>query len=85
MLGGVSLLLVAAVIAGLVALDQRGQRHARSARVAEAQRLGALALSEHALDRSLLLARAGVALDDSAGHPRHAARRAAAQPGRDRA
>jgi WD40 repeat protein/DNA-binding SARP family transcriptional activator len=63
-LAGVSLLLVAAVVAGLVALDQR--RGARTeARTAQAQRLGAQALSEEALDRSLLLARQGVALDDS--------------------
>jgi WD40 repeat protein/DNA-binding SARP family transcriptional activator len=63
-LGGVSVLLLAAVIAGLVALDQRGR--ARSGeRIAEAQRLGALALSEPALDRSLLLAREAVATDDN--------------------
>jgi WD40 repeat protein len=63
-LGGVSLLLLAAVIAGLLALDQRG--NARSeARIAVAQRLGAQALSERALDRSLLLSRQAVAIDDS--------------------
>jgi WD40 repeat protein len=63
-LGGVSLLLAAAVVAGVIALDQRGQ--ARSdAQLAEAQRLGALALSEPALDRSLLLAREAVAIHDS--------------------
>jgi DNA-binding SARP family transcriptional activator/WD40 repeat protein len=63
-LGGVSLLLVAAVIASLVALDQRGNARTE-ARLAEAQRLAAQALSEPALDRSLLLARQAVALDDS--------------------
>jgi WD40 repeat protein len=63
-LGGVSLLLVAAVITGLLALDQRGNARTE-ARIAEAQRLGAQALSEHALDRSLLLARQAVMLDDS--------------------
>jgi WD40 repeat protein/DNA-binding SARP family transcriptional activator len=63
-LGGVSVLLLAAVIAGLVALDQRGNARAQ-ARTAEAQRLGAQALSERALDRSLLLARQAIALDDS--------------------
>jgi WD40 repeat protein/DNA-binding SARP family transcriptional activator len=63
-LGGVSVLLVAALIAGLVALDQRGNARTK-ARVAEAQRLGAQALSEHALDRALLLARQALALDDS--------------------
>ena len=63
-LAGVAALLVAAVIAGAIALDQRGEaRH--QAVAAAAQRLGAQALSEHALDRSLLLARQGVALDDS--------------------
>ena len=63
-LGAVSALLLAAVIAGLVALDQRGNARDQ-ARTAEAQRLGAQALSERALDRSLLLARQAVALDDS--------------------
>jgi hypothetical protein len=45
-------------------LDQRGTARGE-ARVAEAQRLGAQALVEDDLDRSLLLARQGVALDDS--------------------
>jgi WD40 repeat protein/DNA-binding SARP family transcriptional activator/ABC-type phosphonate transport system ATPase subunit len=64
-LAGVASLLVATVLAGLVALDERG--HAQTeARVAEAQRLGAQALTEDALDRSLLLARQGFALDESA-------------------
>jgi DNA-binding SARP family transcriptional activator len=63
-LAGVAGLLVLAVIAGLVALDQRG--NARDEAVAaDAQRLGAQALSEDDLDRALLLARQGVALDDS--------------------
>ncbi|WP_028066982.1 nSTAND1 domain-containing NTPase [Solirubrobacter soli] len=63
-LAGVMSLLVFAVIAGAVALDQRG--NARDEAVAaDAQRLGAQALAEHDLDRSLLLARQGVALDDS--------------------
>jgi WD40 repeat protein len=57
-------LLVLAVIAGLVALDERGK--ARDEAVAsDAQRLGALALLEDDLDRALLLARQGVALDDT--------------------
>ncbi len=63
-LGAVSVMLLAAVIAGLVALDQRGNARAQ-ARAAEAQRLGAQALSERALDRSLLLARQAIAFDDS--------------------
>ena len=57
-------LLVLAVIAGLVALDQRGNARAE-ATAAAAQRLGAQALAEDDLDRALLLARQGVALHDS--------------------
>ena len=63
-LAGVAALLVLAVIAGVVALDQRGNARAQ-ATAADAQRLGAQALAEDDLDRSLLLARQGVALDDS--------------------
>ena len=63
-LAGVAALLVLAVIAGVVALDQRGNARAE-ATAADAQRLGAQALAEDDLDRSLLLARQGVALDDS--------------------
>jgi WD40 repeat protein len=57
-------LLLLVVMAGGVALSQRGQAR-DAARVAEAQRLGIQALNETDLDRSLLLARQGVALDDS--------------------
>ena len=57
-------LIIQAVIAGLVALDQRGNARGE-ATAAEAQRLGARALLEDDLDLSLLLARQGVALDDS--------------------
>jgi WD40 repeat protein len=49
----------------VVALDQRSSAR-NEALVAEAQRLGVQALSEPRLDRSLLLARQGVALDQSA-------------------
>jgi WD40 repeat protein len=63
-LGGVAALLAVAVVAGIVALDQRGSART-AATAAEAQRLGAQALTEHSLDRSLLLARQGMALDDS--------------------
>ena len=63
-LAGVASLLVIAVIAGLVALDQRGNARAE-ATAAAAQRLGAQALAEDDLDRALLLARQGVALHDS--------------------
>jgi WD40 repeat protein len=64
-LAGVGALLVLSVAAGLVALDQRGTARNR-ATAADAQRLGSRALAENDLDRSLLLARQGVALDDSA-------------------
>ena len=64
LLGGVGLLLVAAVIAGALALRQSDQAR-DSARTADAQRLGAQALLEERLERSLLLAQAGRTLDDS--------------------
>ena len=64
MLGGAACLLVLAVIGALVALNERGNARAQ-ATVADAQRLGAQALAEDDLDRSLLLARQGVTLDDS--------------------
>ena len=63
-LAGVAALLVLAIVAGVVALDQRGNAR-EEAVAAAAQRLGAQALAEDDLDRSLLLARQGVALDDS--------------------
>ena len=56
--------LLAAVGAGVVALEQRGNAR-RQATAAVAQQVGAQALVEPALDRSLLLAREGVDLDDS--------------------
>ncbi len=64
LLAGVGVLLAAAVVAGVIALSERqGARSA--ATVADAQRLGAQALTEERLDRALPLAGAGVALDDS--------------------
>ena len=63
-LAGALLLLLVAVLAGLVALASRASAN-RQATDAIAQRLGAQALSERRLDRALLLARAGVALDDT--------------------
>ena len=63
-LAGVAVLLVLAVIAGVVALEQRGSAREQAV-AADAQRLGARALVEDDLDRALLLARQGVALDDS--------------------
>jgi WD40 repeat protein len=64
LLAGVALLLAAAAAGGIYALVQRGQ--ARDAETAQiAQRLGAQALVEDDLDRSLLLARQAVAIDDT--------------------
>ncbi len=56
--------LVLAAVAGALALGQRADAR-RQATAADAQRLGAQALAEPALDRSLLLAREGAKLDDS--------------------
>jgi WD40 repeat protein/DNA-binding SARP family transcriptional activator len=64
MLAVVAFLLGLAVIAGALALDQRGNAR-DEANAAAAQRLGAQALATDELDRSLLLARQGLALDDS--------------------
>jgi WD40 repeat protein len=61
---GAVALVVIATGAALLALDQRSQARAE-ARTADAQRLGAQALSEEQLDRALLLAHQGVALDDT--------------------
>jgi WD40 repeat protein/DNA-binding SARP family transcriptional activator len=64
LLAGAAALLAVAVVAGIVALNQRGE--ARDAVVtADAQRLGAEAVNEDRLDQALLLARTGVELDDS--------------------
>jgi WD40 repeat protein len=63
-LAGVAALLAVAVAGGLVAVHQ-GSTARSEARAAEAQRVGAQALTEPDLDRALLLARQGVALDDS--------------------
>jgi len=57
-------LLLLAVLAGAVALSQRGEAR-DAAQAADAQRLGAQALIDDHLEHALLLARAGVALDDS--------------------
>ena len=79
LLGGVAGLLALALVAGAVAVSQRGEaRHA--ADTADAQRLGAEALTRDQLDQALLLARAGVDLDDSVATREPAARGADAQP-----
>jgi WD40 repeat protein len=64
LLAGVAVLLAAALAGGIFAVIQRGE--ARDAETGQlAQRLGAQALVEEDLDRSLLLARQAVAIDDS--------------------
>ena len=63
-LAGAVVLSVIAVLGIIVALHQRGTARAE-ARAAEAQRLGIEAMADGDLARSLLLARQGVALDDT--------------------
>jgi WD40 repeat protein/DNA-binding SARP family transcriptional activator len=65
LLAGVATLLALAVVAGAVAVSQRGEAR-EAALVADAQRLGAQALTNDRLDEALLLASAGVELDASA-------------------
>ena len=64
LLAGLAGVLVLALVAGGLALTLRG-RAERQTLVAESRRLGAQALLEDTLDRSLLLASQAVALDDS--------------------
>jgi WD40 repeat protein/DNA-binding SARP family transcriptional activator len=64
LLAGVALLLLLAVVAGVVALNQRGDAR-DAALAADAQRLGAEALTQERFDRALLLARTGVALAET--------------------
>ena len=63
-LAGLAGVLVLALVAGGFALVQRG-RAERQALVADAGRLGALAQTEDEIDRSALLARQAVAIDDT--------------------
>jgi WD40 repeat protein/DNA-binding SARP family transcriptional activator/energy-coupling factor transporter ATP-binding protein EcfA2 len=63
-LAGLVVVLVLALVAGGLALSLRG-RAEQQALVADSRHLGAQALLEDELDRSLLLARQAVALDDS--------------------
>jgi DNA-binding SARP family transcriptional activator len=71
LLVGLAGVLILALVAGGLALTLRGRAEhqalvaERQALVADARRLGAQALLEEDLDRSLLLARQAVALDDS--------------------
>jgi WD40 repeat protein/DNA-binding SARP family transcriptional activator len=63
-LAGLGAVLALAVVAGVIAVSQRGQAR-RAAVTADAQRLGAEGVNRERLDQALLLARAGVALEDS--------------------
>jgi len=65
LLAGTAAALVVAIVAGVLALNQRNTARA-TALTADAQRLGAEALTEDRLDRALLLARTGVELDETA-------------------
>jgi DNA-binding SARP family transcriptional activator/WD40 repeat protein len=64
LLAAASVALAVAVVAGVVALDQRGDARG-AAEAADAQRLGAEAVTDDRLKHALLLARAGIELDDS--------------------
>jgi class 3 adenylate cyclase len=64
LLAGIAALLAVAVAGALIAVHQRSAARSE-AQAAEAQRIGAQALTDPDLDRSVLLARQGVALDDS--------------------
>jgi WD40 repeat protein/DNA-binding SARP family transcriptional activator len=64
LLAGLAGLLALALVAGIVALNQRGEAR-DSARIADAQRLGVEALSEERLDQALLRTRTAVELDES--------------------
>ena len=63
-LASVVALLALALVAGVVALNQRGEAR-DAALTADAQRLGAEALDQERLDEALRLTRAAVELDDS--------------------
>jgi hypothetical protein len=69
LVAGLAAVLAMALVAGGLALSLRG-RAERQALVADAGRLGALALTEDQLDRSLLLARQAVAPGRLAGESR---------------
>ena len=64
LLGGVGVLLAAAVVAGVIAISER-QGAQEAATVADAERLGAEAVNEARFADALHLANAGSALDDS--------------------
>jgi WD40 repeat protein/DNA-binding SARP family transcriptional activator len=63
-LAGMAALLAIAVVAGVVALNQRGEAR-DAALTADAQRLGAEAQTQQSLDKAAMFSRAAVALDDT--------------------
>ena len=64
LLAGTGVALALAIVGGVLALNQRNTARA-TALTADSQRLGAEALTEDRLDRALLLARAGVDLEET--------------------
>jgi WD40 repeat protein/DNA-binding SARP family transcriptional activator len=64
LLASLAALLALALVAGIAAISQRGEAR-DAARAADAQRLGAMALTQEDVDHTLLLARQGLALQDS--------------------
>jgi WD40 repeat protein/class 3 adenylate cyclase len=64
LLAGAGVALAVAIAAGILAFDQRNAAR-DTALTADAQRLGAESLTEDRVDRALLLARAGVALEET--------------------
>ena len=82
LLAGVAVFLVVALIAGGIALLQRGKAR-RSAEVADAQRLGSQAVVQGELDTSLLLARQAVCDRRLRAYAEHAPRDPAEGPRRD--
>ena len=77
---GVGAMLALALLAGALFLDQRGTRPRRGARAPRPSASAPRRSWRTELDRSLLLARQGVAIESSAQTRGQPARRAAAQP-----
>ncbi len=83
LLAGLAVLLGFAVLAGVVALNQRGEAR-DAARSADAQRLGIEAVGQERLDESLLVTKAAVELDEIPRHARQPAVGPAARSRSDR-
>ena len=82
-LAGLAALLALAAVAGIVALNQRGEAR-DAARVADAQRLGVEGLGQERLDEALLLTSSSRGARRIPGHARQPALGAAAQFGGNR-